>query len=41
MKKFYTIALASAVALSASAGTGLKLRTNADFSARALKTDAP
>lgn len=41
MKKFYTIALASAVALSASAGTELKLRTNADFSAKTLKTDAP
>lgn len=41
MKKFYTIALASAVALSASAGTELKLRTNADFSAKTLNTDAP
>lgn len=41
MKKFYTIALASVVALSASAGTELKLRTNADFSAKTLKTDAP
>lgn len=40
MKKFYTIALASAVALSASAGTELKLRTNADFSAKTLNTDA-
>lgn len=41
MKKFYTIALASVVALSASAGTELKLRTNADFSAKTLNTDAP
>lgn len=41
MKKFYSIALASVVALSASAGTELKLRTNADFSAKTLKTDAP
>lgn len=41
MKKFYTIALASVVVLSASAGTELKLRTNADFSAKTLKTDAP
>lgn len=41
MKKFYTIALASVVALSTSAETELKLRTNADFSAKTLKTDAP
>lgn len=40
MKKFYTLALATAVALSASAGTDLKLRGNADFSNKALTLKA-